>query len=96
MLCNQKDVFKDLFISDLPSSVRELSLQLWPLREHQKLPFKKLTLQSQGMVYLNGILDTTFQSKMNAKLSPHRFWPCHETGLIETIQTIPHNHGNLA
>ena len=27
---------------------------------------------------------------MNAKLSPHRFWPCHETGLIETIQTIPH------
>ena len=28
---------------------------------------------------------------MNAKLSPHRFWPCHENGLIKTIQTIPHN-----
>ena len=34
---------------------------------------------------------TTLQSMMNAKLSLHRFWPCHETGLIETIQTIPHN-----
>ena len=34
---------------------------------------------------------TTLQSMMNAKLSPHRFWPCHENGLIETIQTIPHN-----
>ena len=28
---------------------------------------------------------------MNAKLSSHRFWPCHENGLIETIQTISHN-----
>ena len=28
---------------------------------------------------------------MNAKLSPHRFWPCHENGLIKTIPTIPHN-----
>ena len=34
--------------------------------------------------------DTTLQSKMNAKLSPHRVWPCHENGLIITIQTIPH------
>ena len=34
---------------------------------------------------------TTLQSMMNAKLSPHRFWPCHENGLIKTIQTIPHN-----
>ena len=34
---------------------------------------------------------TTLQSKMNAKLSPHRFWPCYENGLIKTIQTIPHN-----
>ena len=36
-------------------------------------------------------LHTTLQSKMNAKLSPHRFWHCHENGLIKTIQTIPHN-----
>ena len=34
---------------------------------------------------------TTFQSVMNAKLSLHRFWPCHENGLIKTILTIPHN-----
>ena len=36
-------------------------------------------------------LPTTLQSMVNAKLSPHRFWPCHENGLIKTIQTIPHN-----
>ena len=37
------------------------------------------------------LYDTTLQSKMNTKLSLHRFWPCHENGLIKTIQTIPHN-----
>ena len=34
---------------------------------------------------------TTLQSMMNAKLSQHRFWPCHGNGLIKTIQTITHN-----
>ena len=34
---------------------------------------------------------TTLQSIMNAKLSLHGFWHCHENGLIKTIQTIPHN-----
>ena len=34
---------------------------------------------------------TTLQFMMNAKLSRHMFWPCHENGLIKTIQTIPHN-----
>ena len=34
---------------------------------------------------------TALQSIMNAKLSKHRFWHCHENGLIKTIQTIPHN-----
>ena len=34
---------------------------------------------------------TTLQYIMNAKLSQHRFWHCHENGLIKTIQTIPHN-----
>ena len=34
---------------------------------------------------------TTLQSVMNAKLSKHRFWHCHENGLIVMIQTIPHN-----
>ena len=28
---------------------------------------------------------------MNAKLSLHGFWYCHENGLIKTIQIIPHN-----
>ena len=34
---------------------------------------------------------TTLQSIMNAKVSKHKFWHCHENGLIKTIQTIPHN-----
>ena len=34
---------------------------------------------------------TTLQSLTNTKLSPHRFWPCHEIGLIKTIPMIPHN-----
>ena len=36
-------------------------------------------------------LGTTLQSKMNAKLSKQKIWHCHENGLIETIQLIPHN-----
>ena len=35
-------------------------------------------------------LVTTLQSVMNAKLSEHRFWHCHDSGLVKTIQTIPH------
>ena len=37
------------------------------------------------------LICTTLRSMMNAKLSPHRFWPCHENGLIKMIQMIPHN-----
>ena len=33
---------------------------------------------------------TSLQSSMNTKLSPHRFWPSHENGLIKTLQMIPH------
>ena len=40
---------------------------------------------------LETTLVTTLQCKMNANLSRHRFWPCHENGLIKMIQTIPHN-----
>ena len=36
-------------------------------------------------------LYTTLQSIINAKLGQHRFWHCHENGLIKTIQMIPHN-----
>ena len=35
--------------------------------------------------------NTTLQSMMNAKLSLHGFWHCHENRLIKMIQTIPHN-----
>ena len=34
---------------------------------------------------------TTLQSMINAKLSKHRIWHCHENVLIKTIQTIPQN-----
>jgi len=34
--------------------------------------------------------NTTLQYVMNTKLSPHRFWPCHENGPISSVQTIPH------
>ena len=34
---------------------------------------------------------TTFRSMMNAKLSLHSFWTCHENELIKTIQMIPRN-----
>ena len=33
-------------------------------------------------------LHTTLQSIINAKLSQHRFWHCHENGLNETSQPI--------
>ena len=32
---------------------------------------------------------TTLQSIMNAKVSQHRFWHCHESRLIKTIETLP-------
>ena len=34
---------------------------------------------------------TTLPYMMNDKLSPHWIWPCHENGLIKTIQMTPHN-----
>ena len=37
------------------------------------------------------MIPTTLQSIMNAKVSQHKFWHCHENGLIKMIQTIPHN-----
>ena len=40
------------------------------------------------MVKSGLIRDITPQSMMNAKLSKHGFWHCHENGLIKTI---PHN-----
>ena len=50
--------------------------------EQTKFPFLSASLTP---------LCTTLQSLMNAKLSQHRFWPCHENGLIKPIQTILHN-----
>ena len=52
-----------------------------------------LLLQPEMLTIFHvSITHTTLQSLKNTRLSPHRFWPCHETGLyIKTIQTIPHN-----
>ena len=36
-------------------------------------------------------LNTTLQSMINAKISKHKFWHCHENRFIKTIQTIAHN-----
>ena len=49
-----------------------------------------MTSQSSQAILLT-IMLTTLQSMINAKLSQHRFWPCHENRIIETIQTLPHN-----
>ena len=43
------------------------------------------------VTYNLNMVNTTLQSVINTKLSKHRFWHCHENGLIKTIQTIPHN-----
>ena len=54
--------------------------------------FDMFTVYTKDYEYLKlVILYTTLQSIMNAKLSLHRFWHCHENVLIKTIQTIPHN-----
>ena len=61
------------------------------------------TQNNCGLTQIGGLLNeryyaiamakgnTTLLSLMNSKHSPHRFWPCHENGLIKTIQMIPHN-----
>ena len=59
-----------------------------------KTPWKRsVEILGRGLVEFrdHSIETTTLQSTMNAKLSPHRFWPCHENGLIKTIQMMPHN-----
>ena len=51
--------------------------------------FAKSELWTGSLLIIKAL--TTLQSTMNAKLSKHGFWHCHENGLIKTIQTIPHN-----
>ena len=55
----------------------------------------KVTVSRQRVPKVSLLLKhvTTLQFVMNAKLSKHRFWHCHENGLIKTIQTIPHPIG---
>ena len=53
---------------------------------------KALSANEIGLACMHSFLvSTTLQSTMNAKLSKHRFWHCHENGRIKTIQMIPHN-----
>ena len=47
---------------------------------------KKLSM----LKYLKGVYNSPIYI-MNAKLSKHGFWHCHEIGLIKTNQTILHN-----
>ena len=56
--------------------LRELSLQLWPLREHRKLPFKKLTLQSQGMgdIICNIHFSVSYSERANLNFLAHFFF----------------------
>ena len=74
-----------------PTTQRKLTLS-----EHQKQE-RHLRVTGVHEVYPKAFfssafyLITTLQSLMNAKLSKHRFWHCHENGLIKTIQSIPHN-----
>ena len=48
-------------------------------------------LKTYNIYDKDAICVPTLQSVMNAKHSKHRFWHCHENGLIKTIQTILHN-----
>ena len=52
---------------------------------------ESLTQASKLDQVLEYVPNIALQSMMNAKLSLHRFWPCHENGLIKMIQTLPHN-----
>ena len=69
------------------------------LRSPQSKACKCTTGGFTGKVHLNPSLNSFLNLILHnspiydecAKLSPHRFWPCHENGLIKTIQTIPHN-----
>ena len=63
----------------------------FPVKKECVLPFFHVTNVFGMMCKPNVFVTTTLQSMKNAKLSQHRFWPCHENGLIKTIQTIPHN-----
>ena len=63
---------------------------------HLKLKEAEIKTSSESYIawmelpQVNVIEITTLQSIMNAKLSQHRFWHCHENRLIKTIQTLPH------
>ena len=72
-------------------NILDFALQLYfsPLTLSSPLTYEPKKRGGGGQKSMNRV--TTLESKMNAKLSPHRFWRCHENGLIKTIQTIPHN-----
>ena len=46
---------------------------------------------SQFMIKLPLKVRVVAHSMTNAKLRPHRFWPCHENRLIKIIQMMPQN-----
>ena len=64
------------------------------LRRDSKAVSSHKALVVEAIIYYTGRLSgrfTTLQSMMNTKLSKQRFGHCYKSGLIKTIQTIPHN-----
>ena len=73
---------------------------LYPFHPRNRLKIVKIDkdgFHSDSKVFLEhdeslkSCHNSTLQSMMNAKFSPHRFWPCLGNRLIKTILMIPHN-----
>ena len=75
------DAISDMLLVESILHVKGWSVQDWS-KAYTDLP-------NRLMKVLKGSCITPLQSRMNAKFLQHRFWQCHENGLIKTIQTIP-------
>ena len=87
--CLLKLEFPDYWLSkdlrDSKTSVKVLNLRINCFERICIHCWLRVHLKNQSNQKAKG--DTTLQSMMNAKLSPHWFWRCCENGLNETIQT---------
>ena len=75
------------FMAEVPSLLNELK----PITLFRLLVDFNTITSGGGKQKRFQIEGTTLYSILNAKLSQHKFWHCHENRLIKTIQTIPHN-----
>ena len=95
-LCNSKPGPHENWVTFLTTqwnSMRRFNLSFRPLKTHDTVTYWPTSVNQSWFEsdFAHALPTTTLQSKMNAKLNPHRFWPCHENGLIKTIPMIPHN-----